>query len=246
VLRSFIEHLRLGRRPALATVVKTDRGGPAPGTKMIVLLRGTTEGSLGAISSPVAGACLRVLAGEDRPGVFTFGGVEVYIEAGCSPMKLVIAGAGHIGWNLARMAGLLGFAVTVMDDRPSFANRERFPDADNVIAGDFVEILSGMPIDDQTSIVLVTRGHRHDEACLKAVVRSAVAYIGMIGSRRRVRTVLTHLRAEGFPRASLERIWSPIGLDLGAESPAEIALSILAEILKVRNVATGRSMKDRC
>lgn len=244
VLQSFIEHLRRKQRPALATVVKTDRGGPAPGAKMIVLPRRTTEGSLGAISAPVTGASLRVLAGEDPPGVYTFDGVEVYIEAGCSPMKLVIAGAGHIGWNLARMAGLLGFEVTVLDDRPSFANRERFPDADNVIAGDFVETLSGMPIDDHTSIVLVTRGHRHDEACLKAVLRSSAAYIGMIGSRRRVRTVLSRLMSDGFTEAEVARVRAPIGLDIGAESPAEIALSILAEIIAVSRGATGRSLTD--
>ena len=117
--------------------------------------------------------------------------------------------------------------------------------ADEVIAADFVETLGDYPITDTAYVVLVTRGHRYDEQTLRQVLNSSAAYIGMIGSRRRVATVLRHLAEEGCPQERLRQVYSPIGLDIGAETPEEIALSIMAEIVKVRRGGQGRSLAIR-
>jgi len=161
------------------------------------------------------------------------------IEAG--PL-LLICGGGHIALPLCRMGKMLGFAVVVVDDRPSFASVERFPEADRVICAPFEQALEGFPVDGATYAVVVTRGHRHDLECVRKLLGRGAAYLGMIGSRRRVAGVLKLLREEGWPEEWLARLHSPIGLDIGAQTPEEIALSILAEIVQVRRGGTGRSL----
>jgi xanthine dehydrogenase accessory factor len=116
--------------------------------------------------------------------------------------------------------------------------------ADRVICGDLIEELSRLEIDANTYVVLVSRGHKQDELSLREVVRSDAAYVGMIGSRRRVGTVLTHLAREGYPREALERVHTPIGLDIGAETPEEIAVSVVAELIQVRRGGTGQKLSE--
>jgi xanthine dehydrogenase accessory factor len=130
----------------------------------------------------------------------------------------------------------------VLDDRPAFANRERFPEADEVLAADFGETLSTYPLDDQIYIAIMTRGHSHDMECLLQVIESPVPYIGMIGSRRRVRGVFDLVKAEGYSKEALARVHAPIGLDIGAQTPEEIALSVMAEVVKARRGGTGSSL----
>jgi len=131
----------------------------------------------------------------------------------------------------------------VMDDRVIYANRERFPNADEVLTGDMAETLGGLEITPQTYIVLITRGHQFDEPCLRAVIHSKAKYIGMIGSRRRVKACFIRFRdEEGIPEELLNRVHAPIGLDLQAESPEEIALSIAAELVKVRRGGRAESL----
>ncbi len=167
------------------------------------------------------------------------GHVALFVEVQPQPYHLIIAGAGHVAAPLAAMAALCDFTVTVLDDRPQYANKARFPTADRVIAGPFREELralrGGRPtFDPHTCLVLVTRGHQHDIELLLEVLDDPVAYIGMIGSKRRIRAVFDLLERErGIPRHKFERVYAPIGLDIGSQTPAEIAISILAEIIAV-------------
>jgi hypothetical protein len=132
----------------------------------------------------------------------------------------------------------------VVDDRPEYANRERFPEADRITCGRFEEVLADYPIDAGTHIVCVTRGHRHDETSLKLVVDSPAAYVGMIGSKRRVKAVLQHLVEDGASAEHVARVRTPIGLDIGAETPEEIAVAIMAEIVMERRGGGGASMRE--
>jgi xanthine dehydrogenase accessory factor len=158
----------------------------------------------------------------------------VFLEVLVPPEELVIVGAGHIAVPLARMAKVLDFEVTVIDDRSAFANRARFPEADHVIAADIEKTVADCPIGPSTYLVLVTRGHTLDQAALMRVIHKPAAYIGMIGSQRRVRAVLDHLRRMGVAEVHIQKVYAPIGLRIGAETPAEIATSILAELVAVR------------
>jgi xanthine dehydrogenase accessory factor len=168
--------------------------------------------------------------------------VEIMIEVVEAPARLVIVGGGHIGRSLCRIGAECGFSVTVIDDRPDYANRERFPEADHVICADFDTALGELPVDHNTYAVLVTRGHKQDELSLRLLIERPAAYLGMIGSKRRTGAVLQHLADDGFPADALARVRTPIGLDIGAETPEEIAVSILAEMIMVRRGGTGRPM----
>jgi xanthine dehydrogenase accessory factor len=170
--------------------------------------------------------------------------IVLFVEVQPQPYHLIIAGAGHVAAPLAAMAAICDFTVTVLDDRPQYANKERFPTADRVIAGSFREELrklrGGRPVfDPHTCLVLVTRGHQYDVDLLLEVLDDPMAYIGMIGSRRRIRAVFDLLERErNIPRHKCDRIHAPIGLDIGAQTPSEIAVAILAEIIAVLH---GRS-----
>jgi len=143
------------------------------------------------------------------------------------------------------MGKLLDFEVIVLDDRASFANRDRFPEADQVIAAGFEATLRSLTITANTFIVLITRGHQHDVESLQEVIDSPAAYIGMIGSRRRVWAVFKLLFEGGMPAEKLSRIYAPIGLDIGAQTPAEIATSIISEVVKVYRGGGIESISDR-
>jgi xanthine dehydrogenase accessory factor len=168
---------------------------------------------------------------------------EVFFEVLPAVQKAIIVGAGHLAIPLAKFAKILGFHVTVIDDRVIYANRERFPDAEEVLAGDMAEALRGIEITPQTYIVLITRGHQYDEPCLREVIHSPAKYIGMIGSKRRIKACFIRFRdEEGIPEELLKKVYAPIGLDIGAESPEEIALCIIAEMVKVRRGGSAQSL----
>ncbi len=180
---------------------------------------------------------------EGRPFTRQTRGLRVYVEPFLPPPALVVVGAGHVAQPVAHVGKMLGFHVTVIDDRPAYANVNRFPEADQIICGDFVATLREMAPGPRHHLVLVTRGHRHDMAALQAVIERPVAYIGMIGSRTRVETVFQLLRDEaGIDPAHFAKVCAPIGLDIGARSPAEIALSIGAELVRLRRGGTGESL----
>jgi xanthine dehydrogenase accessory factor len=170
---------------------------------------------------------------------------EVFFEVITAMRKVIIVGAGHLAIPLVKFAKILGFHTTVLDDRVIYANRERFPDADEVLAGDMAETLRGIEITPQTYIVLITRGHQFDEPCLREIIHSRAKYIGMIGSRRRIKACFIRFRDEdGIPEELLKKVYAPIGLDIKAEAPEEIALSIISEMVKVRRGGTAQSLTD--
>jgi xanthine dehydrogenase accessory factor len=164
-----------------------------------------------ALGSPRSEDGLRTVDLEGTP-------IELYLEVRWPVQELIVVGAGHIALPMAQVGSLLGFRVTVLDDRPDFATRERFPTADRVIRADFSDPFRDVPLHERSHILLVTRGHKYDYECLIRALRSdpAPAYIGMIGSRRRVRATYVQLVEEGFSMDLIERIHAPVGLDVVA------------------------------
>jgi len=246
VWERYMLSLSQGESPILVTLIEEQ--GENLGRKLIVLKDGSTFGDLGSASLNSL-ACEEALAGKGT-GSFTLINLDeglkpcthnaanmayqLILQPPVSELKLLILGGGHIGLPLATMGKLLGYEVTVVDDRLSFANPTRFKNADRVICNDFAKSLDDLVIDPQTYVVIVTRGHRHDKVCLKKVIDKPAGYIGMIGSRRRVKAMLEELQQEGIPAEMLAKLYSPIGLKIGAETPEEIAVCILGEIIKVQ------------
>jgi xanthine dehydrogenase accessory factor len=167
-----------------------------------------------------------VARGQDWPRVF------VDVQPGLQ--TLLIVGAGHIAQPLYEIGHMLGFRTIVVDDRWAFANRERFPHATDIRVGPFVETLESLEINEHTFVVVVTRGHNWDEASVRTVLKKKPGYIGMIGSKRRAKATLERLAEHGYSAEELSRIHTPMGLDIAAETPAEIAVAIAAEIIRVR------------
>jgi xanthine dehydrogenase accessory factor len=169
--------------------------------------------------------------------------LEVFFEVMPAPPRLIVVGAGHIAVPLVQIAKVLDFHVTVIDDRLLYANRERFPDADDVLVGDMAQMLKEMTITPSCYIVLITRGHAYDEPCLRRIIHSEAKYIGMIGSRRRIKACFQRFRdEEKVAEEVIDRVYAPIGLDIATETPAEIALSILGEVIKVRRGGKAASL----
>lgn len=245
-----------GGEPVLvATIIAAPEGqGDRIGAKLLLAAGGETIGSLGV---PALDQAVRAGAAEAfrRSRVHTRyllpdgsestrreaegEAFQVMVEVHQRPCALVIAGGGHVGKALSEIAALCGFRVTIIDDRPEYADRERFPEADKVIRGRFDEVLAEYPLDETTYVVAVTRGHRHDEASLRSVIGRGAAYVGMIGSKRRSAAVLQHLLEEGADAEAVAAVHTPIGLDIGAETPEEIAVAIMAEIILHRHGGTG-------
>lgn len=174
------------------------------------------------------------------------GAWQIYVEPQLAVPDLLIIGAGHIARPLCRFGALLGFRVTVADDRPEFANREYFPEATRVERIDFDEPFANVRVTDNAYVVLVTRGHKYDYDCILDLLKMKArpAYLGMIGSRRRVRAAFEALVGDGVDPARLESVHAPIGLDIAAETPEEIALAIVAELVAVRRGGSGERLSQ--
>ena len=229
------ELLKNEKTICLATVVESDQRSVSAGCKAIVFPDGTIEGSLGSesLDQKLHDLSPNLFAENKNHTINIEGKVRVFINILSSETKLLVCGAGHIAIPLAQFARQVGFHVTVLDDRPDFAHRSRFPDC-NVLAANFAEALRKMPLGPSTYVVVITRGHEHDVDCLAEILKKETAYVGLIGSRRRVRIVLEVLGNEGIPRERLKNVFTPIGIPIGAESPDEIALSIVSELVCVR------------
>jgi xanthine dehydrogenase accessory factor len=249
-----------GGRPVLVATVIAAPDPPIVGRKMLIRPDGSVVGSLGppALDAAVQGEAPeafrrhavetlyfdvsgRRTTRHDAPEAEAF---QVMMEVDERPATLLIIGGGHIGKALATIGNLCGFSVEIVDDRPEYANAERFPEADRITCGRFDEVLDGYSIDSNTYVVCVTRGHRHDEMSLRLVASSDAAYVGMIGSKRRVGAVLQHLVDESVDPNAVGRVHTPIGLDIGAETPEEIAVAIMAEIIQARRGGTGQPMRE--
>jgi xanthine dehydrogenase accessory factor len=238
-----------GAAAVLATVVEVEGNtGVQPGAKCLVrddAIVGETVGNAQVVQAILQESATHLRAEKSKLAALEAAGakLEVFFEVMPAPPKLIVVGAGHIAVPLVRMAKVLDFYVVVIDDRLLYANRERFPDADEVLVGDMAQMLREMTITPSCYIVLITRGHAYDEHCLRVVLPSHAKYIGMIGSRRRIKACFQRFRDEDkISEELIEKVYAPIGLDIGTETPAEIALSILGEVIKVRRGGAAASL----
>lgn len=170
-------------------------------------------------------------------------GAKFLIEPHIPEPRLIILGGGHIARPLAEFGAKTGFSVTVVDDRPSFANMERFPLARKVLCENFSRCFAWLELNESAFVVIITRGHRHDLDCLRQLLQHNTAYVGMIGSRRRIKSAWEQLLAEGYAQKELNRVNAPIGLNIGAISPEEIAVAIIAQVIGVRRLGCPNAEK---
>lgn len=245
---------REGRKAALATIVNVRGSIPSFETaKMLVRDDGSFVGTIGGgcVEAEVWQAAREVIEHE-KPrslrfdlnndpkydtGLVCGGTLEVFVEPVVPPATLYIFGAGHVALSLYKVARLAGFEVTVVDDRESYANRERFPEARDIFADDFERAMQQLAPGETAYMVIVTRGHRDDMRVLRWAVQQPARYLGMIGSRRKVVAIYKELEKEGLPREQLLRVHAPVGLDIGAITPEEIAVAIVAELIAIRRGA---------
>ncbi len=246
----------LGQKCALATIVQVRGSIPSyESAKLLVREDGSMTGTIGGgcVEAEVWTAAREVIETE-KPKHLTFnlgqdaaydnglicgGQLDVFVEPVLPVPHAYIFGAGHISKSLSKVASLAGFASVVVDNRDSFANSARFPEAEAVYAAEYEEVFPRLAINETSYVIIVTRGHRDDMRVLKLAIGTAARYIAMIGSKRKVLGVIRELEKEGVPRAALERIHAPMGLDIGAVSPEEIAVSVVAEMIAVRHNAAS-------
>jgi len=255
IFRHLWEMVEKDEPVALVTLLEVKGSAPGKtGFKMIVDRKGNTLGTVGgglieatltkeavdAIKKNTSKVETYKLKPEIAGGLGMLCGGEVtaFIDVILPQESLVIVGGGHIALPLCNMAKILGFKVTVIDDREEFCNKERFKNADECLVGDIGEVLSALNVTQNTYIVIVTRGHAYDEVALEKTLLSDAAYIGMIGSRNKVKKIFHNLLDKGFRQEALQKVHAPIGLDIGAITPEEISVSILAEIILNKNKKT--------
>ncbi len=259
VFAALHEAMRAGEAVALVTITASTGSTPQRvGAKMLVYADGRTVGTIGggcyehdafgkareAIAARRARSVHYELSDDfaEESGLICGGQMDVFIEPVEPAPDVYVFGAGHVGASLVRMAHEAGFRVHVVDDREKFAGAELFPDGVEAIVDEPPAWIDAHPLPPSAFAVVVTRGHRHDLSTLRALVARDLRYVGLIGSRAKVRRVFDALLEEGVPATALTRVHAPIGLDLGGVTPPEIAVSILAELIAVRygRLAEGR------
>jgi xanthine dehydrogenase accessory factor len=246
----------LGQKCALATIVDVRGSIPSyESAKLLVREDGSMTGTIGGgcVEAEVWNAAREVIEtempkhltfnlGQDAAydnGLICGGQLDVFVEPVLPIPHAFIFGAGHISKSLSKVAALAGFATVIVDNREAFANRERFPEAAEVHAEEYEDVFPKLVINESSYVIIVTRGHRDDMRVLKLAMATQARYISMIGSKRKVINVIRELEREGIPRAAFERIHAPMGLDIGAISPEEIAISVAAEMIAVRRNAAS-------
>ena len=240
-----------GQKCALATIVNVRGSIPSyESAKILVREDGSMIGTIGGgcVEAEVWSAARDAMA-EEKPRHLTFslgqdaaydnglicgGQLDVFVEPVLPLPRAFIFGAGHISKSLSKVASLAGFASIVVDNREAFANRERFPDAMEVYAAEYEDVFPRLAINHTSYVIIVTRGHRDDMRVLRLAIGTPARYIAMIGSKRKTINVVRELEKEGLSREALERIYAPMGLDIGAISPEEIAISVAAEMIAAR------------
>ncbi len=247
IIHRTVEFLVSGQTCCLATVAASEDVAVPVGLKALI----SADGSLDQVTgnSPfdalLSDTALEVFASRKRQTREVLPGVLVYFDLLVQKTRLIVCGAGHIALPLARFARDAGFDITVIDDREDFASPDRFPNCE-VIARDFIPALRDCAINRSTFAVVITRGHEHDAECLAEILKHETGYVGLIGSRRRVGFVLEMLARQGSARNRLNEVFTPIGIPIGAESPEEIAISIVAELICLRRKGPqqARVLKD--
>lgn len=245
---------------ALVTLIETDGSTPRnDSAKMIVTKEGKTYGTIGggSLEHVVINESTRCITKgqskildynlnskeRDDLNMICGGKAKVYIDVINSEPIILLLGGGHINYSISKYVDILNYKYIIVDNLEEMANTERFPNAFKIINKDFVEGIKYLDINKQYSIVVATRGHEKDYECMKSVLKTDAGYIGMIGSKKKTKDTLNRLKKDGFSE-ELKMIHAPIGLDLGAETPEEIGVSIISEIMKNKNKTSGRSLKD--
>lgn len=246
----------LGQKCALATIIEVNGSIPSFQTaKLLVREDGSLVGTIGGgcVEAEVWNAAREVmLTGKARTMSFTLGQdaaydnglicggqLEVFVECITPHPAVLVFGGGHISKSLAKVLDLAGFTVSVIDNREAYANKERFPEAAAVYAEEYEDVFPKLAVNEQTYIVIVTRGHRDDMRVLRWAIDTQAKYIAMIGSKRKTIGVVKELEKEGIPRTAFDRVFAPMGLEIGAVSPEEIAISVGAEMIAMRRDPEG-------
>jgi xanthine dehydrogenase accessory factor len=240
-----------GQKCALATIVEVNGSIPSyESAKMLVREDGSMMGTVGGgcVEAEVWTAAREVIA-TDKPKHLTFslgqdaaydnglicgGQLNIFIEPVAPQPQAIIFGGGHVSKSISKVANIAGFSTIVVDDREAFANAERFPEAEATYAEEYESVFPKLPVNTSSYLIIVTRGHRDDMRVLRWAVGTPARYIAMIGSKRKTISVVKELEKEGLPRQAFEKIFAPMGLEIGAESPEEIAVSVVAEMIAVR------------
>lgn len=240
IYRALKNELDKGKKAAVITYMKDGDDQKDAAYKKIILaeeqLRALNKSDLDETLLSKARLALKT---GDLQFIETDDNTRVLIEPYFPESRLIILGGGHIARPLAEFGSKVGFLVTVVDDRPMFANQDRFPEAEKVICESFEKSFEQLYLNESSFVVIVTRGHRHDYDCLKQVLKYKTAYTGMIGSKRRVKIVKEQLLQEGYPSELINKVNAPIGLDIGAVTPEEIAISIIAQVISHRRQASS-------
>ena len=235
-----------GAAVALASLIKPAHGSSvSTGAKLFIRERGDTEGTLGSPKADrdATNKAIEFMAHGRNDYIVSEDGAEFFVEAYTTPPQIVLCGGGHVSNSIAPLAKRLGFRVVVTDDREEFASEARFPEADIVVAKKPEDALTEIPVNANTFIIIATRGHRYDNVALEAAAWTSARYIGLLGSRRKTILIYGDLISSGVPIERINEIRSPVGLDIHARTPDEIAISIMAEILMFRLGGTGLPMK---
>ncbi|MDP8266758.1 MAG: XdhC/CoxI family protein [Candidatus Aceula meridiana] len=245
LLYKALEALQKGQNCACATIIETtSQGTPRkPGAKMLVFADGSQFGTIGGglIEEKTKGEALKALKKRKTALVdYTLkksekalcgGNIKVFIEPFLASKELIICGGGHIGLSLSIIGKMLNFKVTVLDNRKNLANKKRLPHVDKIVIGDYSKNLSKLKFDPNSYVVIVTQAHDSDFSCLKILVKSDAAYIGVIASQAKKAKFLKNLKALKTTSKALKKVHMPTGLDIGAQTPQEIAVSIMAQII---------------
>lgn len=242
---------KLGQKCAVATIVEVNGSIPSfESAKILVREDGSMIGTIGGgcVEAEVWNAAREVIETE-KPRHLTFtlgqdaaydnglicgGQLNVFVEAVIPQPRAIIFGAGHVSKSLSKIASIAGFETVVVDNREQFANKERFPEAAEVLAEEYEDVFPKLLVNSSSYIVIVTRGHRDDMRVLRWAVTTPARYIAMIGSKRKTIAVVKELEKEGFPREAFEKIFAPMGFEIGAITPEEIAVSVVAEMIASR------------
>ena len=230
-----------GDAVSLATVVNVPAEGKNLGAKLLLRLDGSTTGTLGnsELDTRATEVAQRVADVGNIESFSTSDGTEVFVEGFTTPPTLVMVGGGHVGKATADLAHNLGYRVFVVDDRPEFSNKERFPYAEEIVVAPYDEWPKHLDVNVNSFVVAATRGHRFDDMALESALTTKARYVGLLGSRRKNLMIYQRLSMEGVPLERLKEIHAPVGLDIGALTPEELAVSIMSEIIMVRRGGKG-------